>query len=185
MAFGRGRFFLLPDLTRGGSDLWSYVASTGAGTPGGLGRGALWAEMVGSPLFLFAPRVFPKGGPSWVEAGQCRRLGPWGQPVFLDRGTKEGAPGEGACEVNPREQSAGRVDPSLSTNADRRWLTPVGTDPKQHMKGPESRWAINHAGSQADRAPAVRCARRAQGGTAVSHRGWRSCGLNLTGLTAF
>lgn len=87
--------------------------------------------------------------------------------------------------MNPREQSAGRVDPSLSTNADRRWLTPVGADPKQHMKGPESRWAVNNAGSQAGRAPAVRCVRRAQGGTAVSHRGWRSCGLNLTGLTAF
>lgn len=160
------------------------MASTRARTPGGLGRGALWAEMVGSPLFLcstgFRERRPPLGGSRAVQVVRAP-----GQPVFLDRGTKEGAPGDGACEVSPREQSAGRVDPSHSTNADGCWLAPVGTDPKQHMKGPESRWAVSNAGSQADRAPAVRCVRRAQGGMAVSHRGWRSCGLNLPGLTAF
>ena len=160
------------------------MASTRARTPGGLGRGALCAEMVGSPLFLCS-MGFPERRPQLGGSRAVQAVRALGQPVFLDRGTKEGAPGEGACEVSPREQSAGRADPSLSTNADGRWLTPVGTDPKQYMKGPESRWAVSDAGSQVDRAPAVRCVRRAQGGTAVSHRGWRSCGLNLPGLTAF
>lgn len=136
------------------------MASTGARAPGGPGRGALWAEIVGSPLFLFAPLVFPKGSPSWVEARQCRRLGPWGQPVFLDRGTKEGAPGVSVREANPESRAWAERTPH-STYADRRWLTPVGTDPGQHMKGSESRWAVNHPGSRADRAPGVQGGPRA------------------------
>lgn len=147
------------------------MASTGARTPGGLGRGALWAEIVGSLLFLFAPQVFPKGGPTWVEAWQCRRLGPWGQPIFLGRETKEGAPGVSARKANPESRAWAERTP-CSMYADRRWLAPVGAGPKQRMKGSESRWAAKHPGSQAD------CAPRVQGGPrAARQQPQREAGL--------